>query len=288
MPSTCTVPLITDPPAFLSYSPVTPFEVSKLIACAKPSPTDILPVFLLKSCSFLFPVIIADLANLSFTEGTFPTCYKTAQVIPLLKKPSLDPDDTSSFHPISNLRTLGKILERLSHLRLSPHVFSSGSFSSLQSGYRPKHSTETALLKATNDLFRAADTGSPSVLIALDLSAAFDCVSHPLLLNRLVTDFDFGGAALSWLSSYLTGRFHHLKVGEGRSPQISVDSGVPQGSVLGPLLFSLYISPIERLVNSCCVNHITYADDITLYVNLKGCATTELSRLSNCVQSVSE
>jgi hypothetical protein len=167
---------------FTVFQPVTPLEVTSLILSkCKFSPVDKIPPILLKSCSTLFSVLIADMANLFFSQGIFPDS-KVAQVTPLIKKPSLDPDDPSSFRPISNLRSIGKILERLVHCRLSKHLLSSPAFSTLQSAYRILHSTETALTKVTNDIFRKIDSGSPSVLVALDLSAAFDCVSHDKLL----------------------------------------------------------------------------------------------------------
>jgi len=273
---------------FTVLKPVTPHEVTGLIMSkAKFSPVDKIPSVLLKSCSSLFSVLISDLANLSFSQGVFPDCFKIAQVTPLIKKPSLNPDDPSSFRPISNLRSVAKILERLAHCRLSEHLLSSPNFSYLQSAYRALHSTETTLAKVTNDVFRSVDSGSPSVLVALDLSAAFDCVSHDKLLCRLADDFSVSNLAHTWLASYLSGRTHFVKVDDGVSDTIPVSCGVPQGSVLGPLLFTTYVSPIQRVIESFDVDHVAYADDLTLYVNLQGDARSSLLSISNCTSAIS-
>src|SRR5206468_10200860 len=106
------------------------------------------------------------------------------------------------------------------------------------------------LAKVTNDVFRSVDSGSPSVLVALDLSASFDCVSHDKLLCRLADDFSVSNLAHTWLASYLSGRTHFVKVDDGVSDTIPVSCGVPQGSVLGPLLFTTYVSPIQRVIES--------------------------------------
>ena len=136
------------------YTPVTPLEVSTLLhsMSGKSSPLDFIPTSLLKSCSDIFSILIAHLADLSFYQGVFPSKFKLAQISPLLKKPGLSKSDPSNFRPISNLNTIGKILERLALARLLPHLSISPSFSPLQSAYRKFHYTETALLKLTNDI----------------------------------------------------------------------------------------------------------------------------------------
>ena len=126
------------------------------------------------------------MANLSFAEGRFPTCFKTAQVLPLLKKPGLDKDDLSNYRPISNLTTFSKVLERLALSRLRPHLLQSPNFSRFQSAYRHGHSTETALIHVMNQVYSAADSKSASILVGLDLTAAFDTIHHDVLIARLV------------------------------------------------------------------------------------------------------
>ena len=190
-------------------------------------------------------------------EGIFPSSFKIAQITPILKKPSLDPEDPSSYRPISNLRTISKLLERLVHSRLAQHLTTSPAFSTFQSAYRQMHSTETALIKVTNDLFNPTAADMPSILLAIDLSAAFDCVSHTKLMLSLADDFGVDCSALNWISSYLTDRTHFVKVGDQASAIVRSETGVPQGSVLGPLLFSAYVSPIDRLISSFDVKHVS-------------------------------
>ena len=150
-------------PQLAVFKPVTADEVEMLLGSMpeKSSPLDFLPTSLIKSCRSSFAHIIARLANLSFEHATFPAKFKTAQVTPLLKKQGLDTRDPSSYRPISNLNTVSKVIEWLVLARIVPHVTSSPNFDGMQSAYRIKHSTETALLKITNDVYMR--TGSASV-----------------------------------------------------------------------------------------------------------------------------
>ena len=288
----CTpLPPLSSPPPSLSVfsSPVTVSEVSLLIkslSTSKSAPVDVIPVALLKSCSTVFSPLLATLFNLCFTQGVYPTLYKTARVSPLLKKPSLDPDDPASYRPISNLRTIGKLLERTIHSRLSAHLLSCASFSAFQSAYRPCHSTESALIKVTNDILVSTLTKSPSLVLSLDLSATFDCISHHKLLDRLAVEFGVSGMVHNLLTCYLTDRFHYVNVCGECSTISRVSTGVPQGSVLGPLLFSAYISPLQRLVVPTGISHVLYADDVTLYVNLDSGVDQMLARLNDCATSI--
>jgi len=150
----------------------------------------------------VFTPAIARLANLSLQTGNFPAQYKRAQVLPLLKKAA----------PISNLPTMSKVLERLVLARLWPHLLSSANFSQFQSAYRKGHSTETALLEVLGGVFTAADDKKVTVLIGLDLSAAFDTVDHRLLLDRLRLEFGVTEIPLRWLQSYLEGQTQFIKM----------------------------------------------------------------------------
>ena len=233
------------------FSTVTPGEVSQLLRSMsnKSSPLDYIPTSLLKSCADTFSILISHLANLSFTQATFPSKFKLALISPLLKKPGLPKSDLANFRPISNLNTIGKILERLALSRIFPHISKSPSFSPLQSAYRKFHSTETALLKLTNDIMESIDSGKITILTALDMSAAFDTLDHITLLHRLQHTFGLSGYAISWIRSYLTHRSSFVKIDSSSSPSTTILTGVPQGSVLGPLLFVLFISPIANVIN---------------------------------------
>src|SRR5664279_1795621 len=155
-----------------AFDAVTVDEVVKLINSLsnKSSPLDILPTSLLKSCCDIFAPLIAHLANRSFESGSFPALFKTAQVLPLLKKPGLDRSHPPNYRPISNLNTISKIIERLVLGRLKKHVDTTGNLNPLQSAYRVGHSTETALLHVLDRTYTAIDEKKLTALIALDIS----------------------------------------------------------------------------------------------------------------------
>jgi len=235
---------------------------------AKSSHLDFIPTSLIKDLHFAFSDIIARLANLSFTGGVFPDSYKSAVVTPIFKKPNLDRDDPANYLPISNLNNISKFLERLFLTRFQSHVCASDNFSSVQSAYRCHYSTETGLLHTMDSVFRSSDQGQPSLLVSFYTSAAFDTIDHSILLNRLQVGFGVSGSALTWLQSYLTDRYQCVRVGQASSSPTFCHTGVPQGSVLGPILFSCYTSPISFIADTFGVSIQQYADDTQLYVSL--------------------
>ena len=270
------------------YSDITPPTVDEVRRILNSTPgkssiVDRIPTSLLKSCSDVFAPLIARLAALSFRDGIFPSRFKVASVTPLLKKPGLDSGEPANYRPISNLNNISKILERLFLRNIIGHVSSSPNFNRYQSAYRRGHSTETALLRLLNDLYRAADAKSRSILILLDLSAAFDTIDSSTLLRRLEFTFGIHGHALDWIGSYLAERSQFVRVGDQQSVSSVVEFGVPQGSVLGPILFSLYISPVANVITSFGVNHIQYADDTQLYISLQD--SNSITVLQQCVEA---
>jgi fibrillarin-like rRNA methylase len=267
------------------FTPTTDAEVRKIILQLpnKTSPLDFIHTSVLKSCVDVFVPLLTRLVNLSFSEGCFPELFKLAQVTPLLKKAGLDENNPANYRPISNLNTIGKIIERLCLLRLLPHVASTGNFSPLQSAYRKKHSTETALLKILDDLYRIVDSKHAAVLIALDLSAAFDTVNHAVLIKRMEETFGVKGTVQAWIQSYLSFRTQYVKIGSERSNISPLTVGVPQGSVLGPFLFSVYVSPIAELISSYGIKFHQYADDTQLYTAVKsGSDASSIRNLELC------
>jgi len=157
--------IVPAPPPALPYTSFTavtlPHASGHILSLSKSSPVDTIPVCFLKACPTSFSGFLTELANRSFQQGKFPNAYKAAQITPLLKKSNLNPCDLSSYRPISNLSTMGKVLGRLVQDRIRLHLSSSLAFSPYQSAYRPGYSTETASLKIVNDLFKLSDSGAP-------------------------------------------------------------------------------------------------------------------------------
>jgi len=156
-----------------------------------------------------------------------------------------------------------------------------------QSAYRAFHNTETALLTIFDDVYRNIDNQKITLLVGLDLSAAFDTLEHSTLLNRLKDSFGVSGAALGWLDSYLDGRKQFVKVNDARSTTSVCDIGVPQGSVLGPILFSLFVAPIAHVIESFGVSLHQYADDTQLYIGISpGNAAVTADLLNGCTDAL--
>jgi len=174
-------------------------QIRFTLKCIQHMATSVLPS--IKSRAAVFAELIAELANCSFSNGSFHACFKHAAITPLLKKPTLDTSDPSSYSPLSNLNFISKILERLFLARFQPHILACSNFNHHQSAYRPCHSTETSLLSTLDNIYCASDIGSSTLLVSLDLSAAFDTIDHVTLINRLRTSFGITGSVLSWLQS---------------------------------------------------------------------------------------
>jgi len=157
------------------------------------------------------------------------------------------------------------------------------------SAYRAQHSTETAVLKVLLDILTAADRGDLSMLRLLDLSAAFDTDDHPILLRRLKISYGFNGVVHMWISSYLANRTLYILCPASRSTPLLVLCGVPQGSVLGPLLFLLYTADLVKLVESFELYPHLYADDTQIYGSCRQGATDSLrDRVADCVAAVAD
>ena len=141
-------------------------------------------------------------------------------------------------------------------------------------------------MKVTNDLLIASDSGLVSILVLLDLSAAFDTVDHGILLQRLEHVIGLKGIALNWFKSYLSDRFQFVHVNDDSSSRSKVSYGVPQGSVLGPILFTLYMLPLGNIIRKHCINFHCYADDTQLYLSMKPNEINRLVKLQACLKDI--
>ncbi len=188
---------------------------------------------------------------------------------------------------MSLLPFLSKILEKVVAQQLVSHIDKHSLSARFQSGFKRHHSTETALLKVTNDILRENDKGKVTALVLLDLSAAFDTVDHDILLSRLETDVGVSGVALSWFRSYLSGRSQSVACAGRTSSCRAVTCGVPQGSVLGPLLFCIYMRPLELILQKHDISYHFYADDTQLHLSFdpsESCAA--IKRLNSCLADI--
>jgi len=207
---------------------------------------------------------ISSIINLSLESGEFPEEWKGALVKPTIKKSKLELIK-KNFRPVSNLQFLSKLTEKAVAQQAVSHLITHGLLPVLQSAYRPLHSTETALLRVRNDILLNMNKQQVTLLVFLDLSAAFDTSDHSVLLRRLETKFGFTGTALEWFKSYLSGRFQQVVIDDATSDKFNMDFGVPQGSCLGPLLFSIYMTPLLDIVSNHLPTVHCYADDTQFY-----------------------
>uniref|UniRef100_A0A3P9J789 Reverse transcriptase domain-containing protein n=1 Tax=Oryzias latipes TaxID=8090 RepID=A0A3P9J789_ORYLA len=255
----------------------------------KPSscPLDILPSSMFFKVIDLIAPFLVKIINLSLSTGTVPNFLKQAAISPILKKPNLDPSQPSNYRPISKLPILSKVLEKIVAEQLTSFLSNNELFDKYQSGFIKMHSTETTLLKVSNDIQMAADSGKYTVLVLLDLSSAFDTVDHKILLGRLENEFGIAGFVLKWFTSYLTNRTFSVYINGVLSDTAPLLYGVPQGSVLGPLLFLMYIYPLGKLLNNFKnVSYHFYADDIQLYCSFNDTELHKLTELLDCLACV--
>ena len=211
--------------------------------------------------SFNFTHTLAKIINSSFSEGVFPTQHKTARVAPVHKGGTKT--DVTNYRPISLLTSFSKIYEKLMHNRIMDFLESNNSLFDMQYGFRPGRSCEHALLKAQSILLNSLSKRQISLLLLIDFSKAFDMVEHSILLKKL-EHYGIRGTALNWMISYLENRLQFVTIDGKDSTTKHMKFGVPQGSILGPLLFIIYINDIPNI--STIAKFILYADDANIII----------------------
>lgn len=218
-----------------------------------------LPVHIIVKCSDILVYPLTQFINKSIEVGVFPDCLKYAQVTPVFKKG--ERNSTCNYRPISILPIFSKVFERCIADRILHYASKFSLFSKSQYGFLKDLSTYHALVSFTEKVYKSLDDKEHTIGVFIDLSKAFDTVQHKIMLDKL---FSYGvrGIALSWFHSYLSNRQQCVKVGSSTSQFKQITTGVPQGSVLGPILFLLYVNDLPSVSTS--LSSILFADDTTL------------------------
>ena len=198
----------------------------------------------------------ADLFSLSFSSGSFPSILKTAKVVPVFK-------DYCNYRPIYLLSNVEKILERLMYKRVYNFLTENNIICDLQLGFRQKFSTSHALINLPENIRQALDEGYIGCGISVNLQKPFDTVDHEIILSKL-DYYGIRGISNTWFKSYLSNRKQSVSINSYDSGLAEINCGVPQGSVLGPLLFLLYINDLNQAITFFKVHH--FADDTLLMI----------------------
>ena len=242
--------------------PTTDEEVMEVIkeSGIKTSVEDPIPAKLLQSSLDIVVPTFTKLINKSLQEGNMDG-VKSSVIDPLIKKAGLDFDSKKNYRPVNNLVFFSKLIERIVKRRLDEHMSKNGLHEITQFGYKTHHSTETMMLGLTDEALRGFDNNMATIIIFLDLSAAFDTIDIEKLIDILNTELGIDGVALEWFRSFLTGRTQRVKIENEYSESCEVPCGAPQGSVLGPKLFNINVRSQPQVFKHCLFSTSSFADD---------------------------
>ncbi|KAF7236044.1 putative RNA-directed DNA polymerase from transposon BS [Varanus komodoensis] len=264
-----------------------PDDVDKVLGRLRPTTCllDSCPSWLINNAKHGIGIWILEVVNTSLREGRVPAPLKEAVVRLVLKKASLDPDMATNYRPVANIPFLGKLLERVVVGQLQALLDETDYLDPFQFGFRPGYGTESALVSLYDDLCREKDRGSASLLVLLDLSAVFDTINHGIFLDRLA-GLGVGGTALQWFCSYLNDQFQKVVLGDCGSAPWQLCHGVPQESILSPLLFNIYMKPLGEVIRRCGLQNHQYTDDTQLYLLFSTNPGEAVAVLNRCLAEV--
>ena len=291
----------------LSFSvlPVHPDMVAETISALRNSKScglDNIDTYVLKLIKPHIIPAVTHIINLSIETSTFPEAWKYSKIIPLYKKD--DPLNAKNYRPVALIPVLSKVLERVIFIQIVHYLESNNLFHSSHHGYRAGHSTCTALIELYDSWMEAVERGELSGVMLIDLSAAFDCVDHALLLEKMRV-LGFNDSSIRWCQSYLSNRRQCVSIEGAQSEFLPIDIGVPQGSILGPLFYILFTNDLPEVVHkedcelsmlkigkfntACphCGSLVSFADDST--VTVTDCDPSKLTeKLSDKYLAVAE
>ena len=258
-------------------NPTTPSEIESQIKCLKNNKSSgplSIPTKLFKEFKKSLSKPLSELVNLTFTEGKFPTAIKLGMIVPVYKRG--EKSDTNNYRPISLLSNISKIIEKVMYTRLYSFLENNNILYKYQFGFRNNHSTNHALIEITESIREACDNGMFTCGVYLDFKKAFDTVNQDILLAKL-DHYGIRGVTNNWFRSFLCGRTQCTSIDGNNSSLGAITHGVPQGSVLGPLLFVLFINDFHKSVKTSKVHH--FADDTNLL--LTGNSLKKINKLIN-------
>lgn len=244
------------------FRPISQEELKKIILSKpiKTSPQDPIPAILFKACLDELLPAFTVLVNSSLSSASMEGLKDTV-ITPLLKKAGLDPEVLKNYRPVCNILYTSKLIERGVLVQVFDHMTLINGHTTNQSGYKPKHSCETLLLRVTNDIIVSLDKSKCTIKLLVDLSAAFDTVDHDELKDKLWFELGIRGKVYDWFVSFLSNRKQAVVIDGHKSTFVDNPYGVPQGSVLGPVLFNIYVRSLITILDSEGYTVHGYADD---------------------------